>query len=281
VTADAPQDFLAAMAASSAARADALHGSTSEQALLDRIAASAEPPRLRLDPAGFDLIAEIKPVSPSAGILANGGADPRQRAIDYVTAGACAVSVLTEPQRFGGSTEDLARVADEIRPHGVPALAKDFFVDPWQIAEARAAGAGGVLLIVRMLDDGRLDEMLDCASRLGMFVLVEAFDAPDLERAGRLLEDAGTPPSLALVGVNCRDLRTLGIDAERLERLAPACPAGRVAVAESGLVTAGDAGRAAALGYRVGLVGTALMRSPDPAGLVRAMLEAGRAEGVA
>lgn len=274
---DANDDFLAGMAASSTERARCLRDSTSEQELLRRIAAAPTPPPIRFDPAGFDLIAEIKTASPSAGILATGDTDLRARAEAYVAAGACAVSVLTEPRRFGGSLEHLRQVADAISPHGIPAMAKDFLVDPCQIMAARAVGAGGVLLIVRIMDDARLAEMLDCAGRLGMFTLIETFDAKDLQRAASLLDRAGTAAGMAMVGVNCRDLRTLVIDSGRLETLAPLCPADRVAVAESGMLSEADAGRAASLGYRVGLVGTALMRTGEPGALVRAMLMAGRA----
>lgn len=275
---DTGSDFLAGMAASSAERARRLRESTTEQDLLRRIAATPPPPSIRFDRAGFDLIAEIKTASPSAGTLAAADTDLGHRAAAYVAAGACAVSVLTEPRRFGGSLEHLHRVADGIRPQGIPAMAKDFLVDPWQIMAARAAGAGGVLLIVRMLDDGRLAEMLDCAGRLGMFTLIEAFDAHDLERAASLLDRAGAAAATAMIGVNCRDLRTLAIDADRLETLAAVCPADRVTVAESGMFSPADAGRAARHGYAVGLVGTALMQTDEPGGLVQAMLAGGRAE---
>ena len=278
MNADGSDDFLAGMAASSAERARRLRDSISEQELLRKIAATPAPPLIRFDPAGFDLIAEIKTVSPSSGILATGHTDLRTRAEAYVAAGACAVSVLTETRRFGGCLEHLNQVANAILPHGIPAMAKDFLVDPCQIMAARAAGAGGVLLIVRMMDDERLADMLDCAGRLGMFTLIEAFDAQDLARAHSLLDRVGTTAGTAMVGVNCRDLRTLTIDAGRLETLVDLCPADRLAVAESGMLSAADAGRAARLGYRVGLVGTALMRTEEPGALVQAMLVAGRAQ---
>jgi indole-3-glycerol phosphate synthase len=197
------------------------------------------------------------------------------RAAGYAAAGAAAVSVLTEPSRFDGSLEDLRRASEALAGTGVPAMRKDFLVDPWQVLEARACGAGGVLLILAMLDDARAGEMIAAAREQGLFVLLEAFDEADLDRAGALL--ATTSPGEVLVGVNTRDLRTLEVDAGRLEALAPRMPEGAPAVAESGILTPGDAARAALLGYELALVGTALMRSADPAALASQLIEAGRA----
>lgn len=265
-------NFLEDMAQHSRDRVQAARAARSEAGLLAACRAAPAPPPLRL--AGFDLIAEIKRSSPAEGALA-ADADVAARALEYAAAGAAAVSVLTEPQRFGGSLEDLAAAAGALLAGGVPAMRKDFLVDPWQVLEARAAGAGGVLLIVAMLDDGLLGELLAAASEQGLFVLLEAFDEADLARAAAWLGAAreGAP---WLVGVNTRDLRTLAVDPGRLARLAPCLPPGVAAVAESGLHTAADAAEAAQLGYRLALVGTALMRAPDPGELAGAMLAAGR-----
>ena len=159
-------------------------------------------------------------------------------------------------------------------------MRKDFLVEPVQIAEARAAGASGVLLIATMLDDVQLNAMLDCAFDHDMFVLLETFNEEDLARTTAILQRP-MYQSLAeraqfLVGVNTRNLRTLRVDTQRLERLAPRLPAARC-VAESGLHTAADAAAAAQLGYHLALVGSALMRSDDPAVLVSEMLTAGSA----
>lgn len=263
--------FLAEMAAQSAARTPA---PGAEAALLAACRAMPPPPPLRL--AGFDLVAEIKRYSPAEGAL-QADADVAARATAYAEAGAAAVSVLTEPARFGGSLEDLAAAARVLAPLGVPAMRKDFLVDPRQVLEARAAGGGGVLLIVAMLDDAALGEMLAAAREQALFVLLEAFDESDLERAAALLAGGRNPGEApVLVGVNTRDLRTLAVDPERLARLAPRLPAGVAAVAESGLHTPADAAAAAALGYRLALVGTALMRAAEPARLVKDMLAAGR-----
>lgn len=235
----------------------------------------------------FDLIAEVKARSPSEGALPgrrpNGGqpGSHGDRAMQYVQGGAAAISVLTEPTRFDGSLEHLGEVVRAVSGAGVPVMRKDFLVDRRQVLEARAAGASGVLLIVAMLTDRELGELLACARDHALFVLLEAFDEPDLERIRALLEDGRCADDAAnralLVGVNVRDLRTLAVERGRLARLAPLLPDGAVCVAESGLAAPADAAAAAGLGYHMGLVGTALMRSADPAGLVSDMLLAGRA----
>ncbi len=235
-------------------------------------------PPLKL--GAFDVIAELKDRSPSAGALAAPGGDRLRQARRYADGGAAAVSVLTEPSRFGGDLSHLREVAALLAGVGIPAMRKDFLVDPAQVLEARAAGAGGVLLIAAMLDDAELAAMLDCALEHALFVLLEAFDETDLERIGGLVErpaygDAAVAGRL-LVGVNTRNLRTLEVDGERLAELAGRLPPVARHVAESGLETAADAARAADLGYSVALVGSALMRHDDPSALLRDMCHAGR-----
>jgi indole-3-glycerol phosphate synthase len=150
------------------------------------------PPPLAPACAGrFDLIAELKLRSPALGELGSAQDDLPGRVKAYAAAGAAAVSVLTEPSRFAGSLEHLRLAAAALAPLGVPAMRKDFLVDPYQLHEARAAGAGGALLIVRMLSRDLLAEMLDCAAELGLFVLLEAFDAQDIETAAEVLAAAG------------------------------------------------------------------------------------------
>lgn len=262
-------DFLRQMAAASAARAENLQGAFR--------ASDFDRPVRPLVLEGFDLIAEIKERSPAEGMLGSANENRTARARQYVQAGAAAISVLTEPSRFGGALghlEEVAAVAD------VPVMRKDFLVDVRQVEEARAAGASGVLLILALLDDPVLRAMLDRAFELSMFVLLECFDENDLERAARLVEDgsfaARAGERRLLVGVNSRDLRTLGVDTGRLRALAPLLPEAAVGVAESGLSEASDAAEAAGLGYRIALVGTALMRAAEPDRLIRAMLAAGR-----
>ena len=193
----------------------------------------------------------------------------------YARGGAAAVSVLTEPARFDGSLEHLREAATTLAAFGVPVMRKDFLVDPYQVVEARAAGAGGVLLIVRMLRREQLVQMLETADEHGLFVLLEAFDESDLELAGELLAGARRHAS-ALVGINCRDLTSLRVVAERFEELAPRLPPGVPAVAESGVATPADARRVRELGYRLALIGTALMAREDAGGLLAEMLAAAR-----
>lgn len=260
-------DFLDQMAAHSHARAESL----ALGELLARCADQPPPPAIRRDDA-FDLIAEVKFTSPSEGALATGTPDEAvERATQYVEAGACAVSVLTEPSRFGGHLGYLEAVSAA----GLPAMRKDFLVVPAQIAEARLAGAAGVLLIARMLDDARLSEMLALAADLDLFVLLECFGPVDITRSGDHL--ARHPALEAWVGVNTRDLATLSVDPSRLADLVGQLPTTHSRVAESGLHTPEDAARVAGQGYDMALVGTALMRAEDPAMRVRDMLSAGRA----
>jgi len=269
------RDFLAAMAKSSAARAVAARSREPEAALRRRARAAAPAPPLRLDSAGFDLIAEIKHRSPSAGRLAPRAtpANIAARAVAYARGGAAAVSVLTEPDAFGGALEHLEAAARELP---VPTLRKDFLVDPYQVLEARAAGAGGVLLILRILDDARARELLEAARALDLFVLLEAFDEEDLQRAAALVT-ADTPGTI-LFGVNSRDLADLTHETARHARLARAIPPGRRRVAESGIADAAGVRRAVRDGYALALVGQALMQATDPEAMVSELVTAGRAE---
>jgi len=173
-------DFLHDMAVSSAARLAAVRETINVAALERRATVQSVPPPLRLSGERFDLIAEIKKSSPSAGRLADVVLSPAKQASQYVAAGAAAISVLTEPSRFAGSLADLEQVVADIE--AVPIMRKDFLVDPYQVVEARAAGAGGVLLIAAILEPPVLRDMLQATFDLGMFALVEAFDEPDLAR---------------------------------------------------------------------------------------------------
>ena len=268
-------DFLAGMARSSAARVAEARERTPMQQLEARAAAMPPPPRLALD-GRFDLIAELKLRSPAQGQLAGEATDLAAQVSAYARGGAALVSVLTEPERFDGSLDHLARASAVLAPLGVPVMRKDFLVDAYQLLEARVAGAAGVLLIVRMLDADRLRELVAFAETLGRFVLLEAFDAEDVVLAAELAARWRGPRDACLVGVNSRDLRTLAVVPERLEALAATLPAAYPRVAESGLAGPDDAARVARAGYTVALVGTALMSVADPAGLARAMIDAGR-----
>jgi indole-3-glycerol phosphate synthase len=159
---------------------------------------------------------------------------------------------------------------------GVPAMRKDFLVDPYQVAEARLAGAGGILIILRMLSRADTDALLEAAARLQLFVLAEAFDETDIALAHDIVASPLARDVNLLVGVNSRDLVTLKVVPGRLEQLAPSLPQSVPLVAESGLADAADAARLAAAGYDLALVGSALMTSSDPSALLRDMLRAGR-----
>ena len=263
-------DFLETMAASSAKRAAAVTTKFSS--------ADFDKPVVPLVLSGFDIIAEIKDRSPAEGALATADSNRAERAARYARGGAAAISVLTEPSRFSGSLEHLEEVVAAVP--GTPVMRKDFLVEPVQVLQARKAGASGVLLIVAMLDDGKLRSMLDCAYDHGLFVLLESFDEEDLARSRELLGDAKDADEAAagrlLFGVNTRNLRTLEVDGNRLENFATQLPPG-INVAESGQHTPEDAAAVARLGYSMALVGTALMRSDDPEALIRAMREAGGA----
>lgn len=269
-------DFLAGMAASSRARSASAQIKMSERELRARIADLPAAPALKL--GAFDLIAEVKLRSPAMGQLKHASQeDIGARVGIYAGAGAAAVSILTEPSRFDGSLDDLAAGARSLAPLSVPAMRKDFLVDAYQVLEGRVAGAGGVLAIIRMLPPRDLEQLIDAALELSMFVLLETFDAPDIELAHTLIAARRGHRNLLLVGVNSRDLSTLEVVPGRLDALASLLPGDVKRVAESGVATAEDAARVAACGYDLALVGSALMSAPDPARLARAMLAEGRA----
>lgn len=222
----------------------------------DRLeAAAAEAPPTR-DFAGalragdvVAVVAEFKRRAPSAGDLAPDG-DPAEVGRGYAEGGASALSVLTDERWFGGSLEDLAAAREA---SGLPVLRKDFVVDPVQLVEARAAGADAVLLILRALDRGTLDELLAAAAERELDVLAEVHDEEELETA----VEAGAE----VVGVNARDLTSFAVDLELSERLVSRVPVDRVAVAESGIRGEDDVRRMASSGADAVLVGGWLMSS--------------------
>jgi indole-3-glycerol phosphate synthase len=212
---------------------------------------------------GLQVIAEIKRRSPSAGDLAS-GLDPERQAKLYEQGGAAAISVLTEPEYFGGSLDDLRAVRSAVE---VPILRKDFIIDARQVAESRAVGADALLLIVAALDAGMLEALLAECDQVGIEALVEAHD----ETEAKIAADAGAQ----IIGVNNRDLRTFTTDLAVAERVAPSLPEGCVLVAESGVSTAAGAGRMATAGYDAILVGEALVTAADPVAHLQALLQAG------
>jgi len=203
------------------------------------------------------VIAELKRRSPSKGEIRADFA-PAAIAKAYAEAGAAALSVLTDERFFGGHLDFLRVARAEV---AIPILRKDFTIDPYQIDEARAAGADAVLLIVAALDPGRLAELHAHAASLGLDALVEVHDEAELERALAV--------GARIVGVNNRDLRTFRTDLATTERLAPRVPAGVVLVAESGILRNEDVRRLEAAGAHACLVGESLMREPDVGAALR------------
>lgn len=270
------EGFLDEMARLSAARVTEASAAVPLPAMRERARLAPVSPPLRLDRDGFDLIMELKLSSPAQGVLAADSLDVEDQVGAYASAGAAIVSVLTETARFRGSLDHLSRASTALRTRGVPAMRKDFLVDPYQLYEARAHGAGGVLLIARMLDDRQLDSMLREAHALGLFVLLETFDATDIARATLAAVNWRGAAESLLIGINSRDLQTLAVVPQRLTELVTMLPRSHPRVAESGLATGADAQRLSAAGYSAALVGTALMSAADPVALGREMIAAGR-----
>ncbi|MCF8483455.1 MAG: indole-3-glycerol phosphate synthase TrpC [Rhodospirillum sp.] len=240
-----------------------------ESALMERAKAAA-PPRgfakalaTKVDGGHYGLIAEIKKASPSAGRIRS-DFDPATLARAYAAAGATCLSVLTDGPYFEGHADFLTQAKAAVP---LPALRKDFMIDPWQITEARAMGADCILLILACLEDALATEMEAKAFELGMDVLAEVHDETELARALACL----TTP---LIGVNNRNLKTLVTDIATTERLAEGLPEGRVLVSESGLKTRDDLDRMAKVGARRFLIGEHFMRQPDVEAATRALIGA-------
>lgn len=207
------------------------------------------------------VIAEIKRRSPSKGAL-NESLDARSRAAEYAAGGAAALSVLTEPSRFGGSLSDLREARGAVE---LPLLRKDFITDAVQLLEARAFGASGVLLIARALAPNVLSALARASLEMGLTPLIEVRDERELAEAIAV--------ERAVIGVNNRNLETLEIDPRVGARLIPLVPAGRVAVYESGVSAVEDLRAAAATGADAVLVGSVLSAAPDGAAAVRALTQ--------
>lgn len=233
---------------------------------LEANAKSMSPPRgfaraLRARSAdGYGLICEIKKASPSKGLI-RADFDPPSLARAYEEGGAACLSVLTDTPYFQGEDDHLAAARATV---ALPALRKDFMIDTYQVAEARALGADCILIIMAGVDDGLARDLMAAARSYEMDALVEVHDAEEMERAAKL------EPSL--VGINNRNLKTLSVDLATTEELASQAPDGALLVCESGLGSRTDLDRMAAVGARCFLIGESFMRQPDVATAVRTML---------
>jgi indole-3-glycerol phosphate synthase len=226
--------------------------------VLDQRLAAAPPPRdfaAALSGESFSILGEIKRATPSAGVLVE-QLNPAQTSTEYASGGAAAISVLTEPDFFRGSLDDI----ESARGAGLPVLRKDFVIDPWQLLETKAAGADAILLIVRIAGDD-LGRLFEAAGAVGLQTLVEVYDERDLAAA----VDVGAP----VVGINSRDLDTFEVDPDRTARLAPQVPKGVTVIGLSGVSTRAEIKELESVGAHGALVGEALVTAADPAAKLR------------
>lgn len=213
---------------------------------------------------GVSLIAECKKASPSKGLIAP-DYDPVHLARTYQQAGAAAISVLTDGRHFQGSLTHLRDVRETVK---TPVLRKDFIFDPYQVYEARVAGADALLLIAAVLSKNEMADLLALTHKLGMNALVEVHTAQELARV--------LPLQPRIIGINNRNLQTFQVDFENTARLRDQIPAGILTVGESGLKTAADVQRMAQIGIDAVLVGETLVRSKDVYGTAVSFVKAGR-----
>ena len=268
------QSFLTSMAKESRQRFQDASNSLTERDLLSFCEDMDVLESINLPRDDFHIIAEIKKQSPSTGNLALENFDLQKQAMSYIEGGSSLLSVLTEPSKFLGELEDLALVAS--LEGNIPVMRKDFLVHPYQISEARYYGAAGVLVIVAILDERKLQAMIQRALDHGMFVLLETFTKQELHLATNMLNRFADKVSQLLIGVNCRDLNTLQVDFSNFTKLAADLPNTAMCVAESGVYNLNDLQRIIEMGFGSVLIGSALMQSDNPRTTLNEMKEFAR-----
>ena len=266
-------EFLAQVCAEAEARVAVAVRSEPFEALRARATTLPEPPPFGAALRGGSIIAEVKRASPSRGRIVE-SCDALERARQFEAGGAAAVSVLTEPEHFRGSLADLQQVAAGVT---LPVLRKDFIIDPYQLFEARAAGAAAALLLVGALEHTQLVQLLLTAQEAGVEPLIEIHGTAEVDRAVAALAVVphnGRPP---VIGVNARDLRRLSVDPEVFASTVGAVPDGAIVVAESGVHDPTDVEQYVRLGADAVLVGEYLMRAADPCSATAGLAAAARA----
>jgi len=257
------------MALSSMKRLEKNKANQSEESLLKACEEIKRKPFVEFQ-SGFLFITEIKKSSPSLGEISKPEFNLFEQAEAYVNSGSNVISVLTEPSQFTGSLKDLNDISKRFSE--TPTMRKDFLVEPYQISEAFVNGASGVLLITAMLDDKMLRMMIDRAIQHQMFVLLESFDEEDLQRSKSIVSAYDSLSANILLGVNCRDLRTLDVSFSRFEELFGLIPKDVICIAESGITQASEIEVVSQLGYSGALIGTSLMQSENPDQLLKEMM---------
>jgi indole-3-glycerol phosphate synthase len=250
--------ILTTLVNASRARVDTLRRQTSMNDLTERARSRQHRPfREALESAELAIIAEVKMASPSKGVF-NDALDPVTQATSYSHGGCAAISVVTEPDYFQGDGAWISSIRHAVP---VPVLRKDFIIDPIQVAETAALGADAMLLIARILSAGQVRELATTAYEFGLEVVFEVHDETDISLIEQL--------EPRLVGVNARDLDSFSVDLERVSRLRAALPSSALLIAESGIERHDQIVQLRQAGYRAFLVGEALLRSDDPAVLLR------------
>ena len=255
-------NFLSSMATSSLARYKENSAILSEQELLDRVIDAQPTEPFMLNNQSFCLIAEIKKTSPSSGNLSRDDFHMTEQASDYIKGKADIISVLTEPSRFSGALDDIKDLSEAFPE--VAFMRKDFLVHPYQVSEALYYGASGVLLITAILSEEQLEEMIKRVLEHNMFALIEAFNKEELEQSCSVISRFHGYEASLMLGVNCRDLKSLEVDFARFNSLSEFLPQNIACIAESGIVNSNDISKIVDWGYSGALVGTALMQTNNP-----------------